>query len=239
MFQKIKNGVKRVLFSVLPSSTVLMFHHIDDGNIITKSGCRLKKEEFINLLDSGIPFISIDEYVRFHLSRKNPCTVTFDDGLQDVYRVAYPELKKRGIPFTVFVVTDFLDQEGYISSEELLVMANDPLVTIGSHGTTHKILRGMKKEEQRSELLDSKKKLEEKTGKIIRYFAYSHGQYDETTLNILEAEKCYDFAFSAANGVTNHITQKDIFTLPRLNIESDLENYQIDKKHIARLKQLL
>lgn len=94
-------------FDFLPSSTVLMFHHIDDGNIIVRSGCRLSKKSFVDILDSGISFISAEEYTQFVFSWKNPCLITFDDGLKDVYRVAYPELKKRNIPFTVFIVTDF------------------------------------------------------------------------------------------------------------------------------------
>ena len=161
-----KRLIKKMAFDFLPSSTVLMFHHIDDGNIIVRSGCRLSKKSFVDILDSGISFISAEEYTQFVFSWKNPCLITFDDGLKDVYRVAYPELKKRNIPFTVFIVTDFLDQEGYLSSKELQVLADDPLVTIGSHGTTHKILHGMDEAEQRMELLDSKHILEEKTEKV-------------------------------------------------------------------------
>jgi len=166
-----KRLIKKMAFDFLPSSTVLMFHHIDDGNIIVRSGCRLSKKSFVDILDSGISFISAEEYTQFVFSWKNPCLITFDDGLKDVYRVAYPELKKRNIPFTVFIVTDFLDQEGYLSSKELQVLADDPLVTIGSHGTTHKILHGMDEAEQRMELLDSKHILEEKTGKSVWLFA--------------------------------------------------------------------
>ena len=160
-----KRLIKKMAFDFLPSSTVLMFHHIDDGNIIVRSGCRLSKKSFVDILDSGISFVSAEEYTQFVFSWKNPCLITFDDGLKDVYRVAYPELKKRNIPFTVFIVADFLDQEGYLSSKELQVLADDPLVTIGSHGTTHKILHGMDEAEQRIELLDSKHILEEKNRK--------------------------------------------------------------------------
>lgn len=236
---RVKQLIKKMVFDILPSSTVLMFHHIDDGNIIERSGCRLNKNEFVNILDSGISFISAEEYTQFHWSRQNPCVVTFDDGLKDVYRVAYPELKQRGIPFTVFVVTDFLNQEGYISVEELQILANDPLVTIGSHGTTHKILCGMDKKEQRVELLDSKRILEEKIGKRVCLFAYSHGQFDNVTLDLLQTEKCYDYAFSAGGGETNWITKKSNFTLPRLNMEDGLQSYRIYDGGHHRLKQVI
>lgn len=234
---RVKRIVKRCVFNILPSSSALMFHHIDDGQVTAKSGCILKKEAFINIIDSGISFISAEEYCQFHHNRKHPCMITFDDGLKDLYRVAYPELKKRGIPFTVFVVTDFLDQDGYISTDELRILADDPLVTIGSHGTTHKILCGMDKEEQWAELVDSKRILEEKIGKRVWLFAYSHGQFDNVTLNLLRTEKCYDYAFVAGGGETNWITRKSVFTLPRLNMENNLENYIISGEKRACLRQ--
>lgn len=235
---RVKQLIKKMAFYFLPSSTVLMFHHIDNGNIIVKSGCRMKLKSFVDILDSGVSFISAEEYTKFRLSWQNPCMITFDDGLKDIYDVAYPELKRRNIPFTVFIVTDFLDKEGYISSKELQLLANDPLVTIGSHGTTHKILRGMSEAEQRLELLESKHILEKITGKRIWMFAYSHGLYDNTTVDILRAERCYDYAFSAGGGETNLITKKSVYTLPRLNMEDGLQDYYIDSRY-PRLKQVL
>ena len=232
----IKKAIKKIVFASLPCTTALMFHHIDDGNVIEKSGCRLQKDAFLRILDSGIPFISMEEYLQFPLSRRNPCTITFDDGLKDVYRVAYPELKKRGIPFTIFVVTDFLDAEGYISTDELLELAADPLVTIGSHGVTHDILKGMPYEKQKSELVDSKKCLEKLIGKPVQYFAYSHGQFDGTTLEILRKEKCYDCAFAAGGGITNRVTRKSSFTLPRINCEDGLNTFHVVRQtNCARL----
>ena len=112
-----------------------------------------------------------------------------------------------------------------MSSKELQVLADDPLVTIGSHGTTHKILHGMDEAEQRMELLDSKHILEEKTGKSVWLFAYSHGQFDDTTLRILQTEKCYDYAFAAGGGETNWITKKTNFTLPRFKYGGGLTEF--------------
>src|ERR1700737_1060186 len=40
----------------------------------------------------------------------NFAVVTFDDGLENIIENALPELKKRGIPATLFIVTDTLGQ---------------------------------------------------------------------------------------------------------------------------------
>ena len=207
--QRLKKAARINLFCLLPSTTVLMFHHIDDGCINIKSGCKLSKESFLSILDSGIDFISMEEYAKFDFSAKNSCVITFDDALSDVFRVAYPELKKRRIPFTVFVITDFLNNDGYISDSELLEMAADPLVTIGSHGVTHEVLSGMSEEKQ---LLD---------------FAYSHGLFDKTSLNILKEKSCYRLAFVAGGGVTNRFSSADHYILPRVDCEDGLETFKI------------
>lgn len=225
--QRLKKAARINLFCLLPSTTVLMFHHIDDGCINIKSGCKLSKESFLSILDSGIDFISMEEYAKFDFSAKNSCVITFDDALSDVFRVAYPELKKRRIPFTVFVITDFLNDDGYISDSELLEMAADPLVTIGSHGVTHEVLSGMSEEKQLLELLQSKEILQNLIGKEVHYFAYSHGLFDKTSLNILKEKSCYRLAFVAGGGVTNRFSSADHYILPRVDCEDGLETFKI------------
>ena len=54
---RVKQLIKKMAFDFLPSSTVLMFHHIDNGNIIVKSGCRMKIKSFVDILDSGVSYI--------------------------------------------------------------------------------------------------------------------------------------------------------------------------------------
>ena len=222
-----KKLLKKIFYS-LPASYTLMFHHIDDGKIIKKSGCVLDKDSFIKIVDSGLDFISIDELFNTSIKKRNKCVVTFDDGLQDVYRIAYPELKNRGIPFTIFIVVDFLDTYGYITTEELCEMAKDPLVTIGSHGMSHDVLKGMDPKQQEKEILCSKNVLENILNRQIKYFAYSHGQYDDSTLSILRKSKCYDYVFGVSGYPTNIYTKSWKYYLPRLNCENGQSHFYVD-----------
>lgn len=225
----IKKITKKLLYegSILPVNHVMMFHHIDDGNIVKKSNCVLKYSSFIEFIDSGLEFISIAEYINFKYENRNKCVITFDDGLEDVYRVAYPELKKRNIPFAIFIVTDFLDKEGYIGREELIEMSTDPLVTICSHGVTHQLLSGMDEYQQVVELEESKKILEQIIQKPVNYFAYSHGKYDNETLKLLRENDWYDFAFGVQSLPTNSITKSWKWHLPRINFDNNGMRYQI------------
>src|ERR1043166_7728210 len=99
--------------------------------------------------------------------------VTFDDGYRSVIENALPELKKREIPSTLFIISDALgkaphwltdprDSDWYgpvITADELKVISGD-LVPIGSHTATHPMLPTLSAEEARRELSQSRVQLE-------------------------------------------------------------------------------
>ena len=118
--------------------------------------------------------------------------VTFDDGYISVMENASPELKKRGIPFTVFVPTGSWGQrpewvrspdhpfwnERVVSKEELRAWAAEPLLTIGSHTVHHRNLLKLTPEEASRELVDSKTELEAVLGRPVELFSFPHGAHD-------------------------------------------------------------
>lgn len=199
----------------LPSSYVLMLHHVTDAPEVVKSSCLLNTEAFQRFIDLNKNYVPVDEIVK-----KPSCggvAVTFDDGLEDLYTIAYPFLKSRGIPFTAFIVTGFLDTPGYITTQQLLEMSADALVTIGAHGVNHGTLTGLSSAEKKTELVQSKKNLEELTGKPVRYYAYSHGQYDT---EVLKTARIYNAAFSTSERPHNFVSACSRYTIPRFNIDS-------------------
>lgn len=215
MFKELKKIAKKILYSI-PSSTILIFHHISDNPPVCKSGCKLSYDKFTGLLEGFDNYATLTKVVEKPSERH--IAVTFDDGLKDVYETAYPFLKERNIPFTVFIVTDFLDTEGYITTENLKELAADGLVTIGSHGVTHKNLNSLSTEEQKAELTESKRIIESIIGKPVNAFAFSHGQYNKDTLRLTND---YDYGFSTRQLPLNCITEINHKTLPRFNVDSN------------------
>jgi len=65
--------------------------------------------------------------------------ITFDDGYADNLHIAAPLLIERGIPFTVFVTSDFIryHERGFLSVDELKQLAQQPGVIIGAHSSSH------------------------------------------------------------------------------------------------------
>ena len=88
------------------SSAVLMFHHLSLKPNIDCSGCKISEKNFKNIIKKYLFYTNLENLVIKREKKK--VAITFDDGLADVYNIAYPFLKENKIPFTIFIVTDFL-----------------------------------------------------------------------------------------------------------------------------------
>lgn len=213
----VRKIAKKLIYHTLPASHIMMFHHITAQPDVQKSGCLIDHERFKEIvLRYKDHYATLDEVVKG--KKKNKIAITFDDGLSDLYTMAYPFLKEHSIPFTAFILTDMLDTPGYITTEQLQSLSKDPLVTVGSHGVTHRIFTELSYDQKVYELAESKKILQKLTGREIEYFAYSHGQYNKETLKLVK--KQYEYAVSTKGFPLNILTGRK-YLLPRLNIEEE------------------
>lgn len=155
---------------------ILMFHHISDEYVDTIDCCKCKVDRFreiVELVQKSYEIISI-ENIYNRTSHKKYAVITFDDGCFDAYNNAFPYLLEHNIPFTVYVVSDFVDKEGYLGVDELKNLAKNPLVTIGYHTKSHPLLIRVK--HLREEMYSHKHELEEIIEKKIDHFAFPYGK---------------------------------------------------------------
>jgi peptidoglycan/xylan/chitin deacetylase (PgdA/CDA1 family) len=171
--------------------------------------------KFIKLIDSYDCYAPLLNVI-LHPWKKR-IALTFDDGLEDVYAIAYPYLKEKKIPFTIFIITDFLNTPGYITKEQLLEMSENPFVTIGSHGITHKVLPDISSTDKRYEIHESRQILSKLVKRDIVFFAYSHGQYDKESLKYANE---YKYCLSVLGRPLNVITGLKHTIIPRFNVEN-------------------
>jgi peptidoglycan/xylan/chitin deacetylase (PgdA/CDA1 family) len=108
-------------------------------------------------------------------------SLTFDDALESVYTLAMPEMEKRGMTATVFVIADLIGKSyGGISvmNERMLRSLSAKGWEIGSHTLTHPNLMGLSDSEVVTELRNSKSRLQSITSTKVTSFAYPFGAYD-------------------------------------------------------------
>ena len=110
--------------------------------------------------------------------------VTFDDGYKDNLYTAAPILIDYGIPFTVFVTAGFLGDASnvFLSENELKLLSDMPGVTIGSHGMTHSRLTRLDDRRLMAELLESRARIEDITGKKVEMLSYPMGKMDSRVI---------------------------------------------------------
>lgn len=137
--------------------------------------------------------------------------LTFDDGYANHADVALPLLETYRAPAVFFVTTqhvrdpaDWLpavrsrqlgplppelrrDLFDGMSAEQLRAVAASPLVTIGSHTVSHPFLTRLADADLARELTESKRYLEDATGRAVDLFAYPTGDYDRRTLAAVRA----------------------------------------------------
>jgi peptidoglycan/xylan/chitin deacetylase (PgdA/CDA1 family) len=99
---------------------ILMFHRVcPEQEMISAPGLspiEVSVEQFNRLLDffetKKYQFLSLDKVLENLLARRQTrfVSITFDDGYLDNKTIAYPILKKRNIPFAIYVTNSFPDR---------------------------------------------------------------------------------------------------------------------------------
>lgn len=208
---------------------IIMYHHIRDyDNPDDKIGTNLSVSptKFAETLDyiknSGYTTITFKDLITEKLPSK-PIILTFDDGYQNFYDNAYPEIVKRDMKAVVFVITGFINKSGYMTQDQIKTAANKG-IEIGDHTINHIDLSKASYDKAELEISNSKKTLESILETKIVSFCYPAGKYSADTENIVE-NAGLDFAVTTKNGITNF---SDFYALNRYRANKDTNlNYYL------------
>lgn len=193
---------------------ILIYHYVeyvkDKGDTIRQSLAITPytfEEEVKTLADDGYTFMTNAELADA-LSGKTPLptkpiVLTFDDGYRDFYTDVYPILKKYHAKATVYVISGFLGYPNNMSAWQVGEIADDGLVEIGAHTVNHAWMKGLPQTELAYEVGQSKKTLEELTGKPVVSFAYPYGAFDVPAIETL-AVAGFTSAVSAVPGIDQY-----------------------------------
>lgn len=136
-----------------------------------------------------IPLRELYEYVAGHRQSlpRNAVVITIDDGWRSTYTEVFPELKRRGFPFTVFLYPQIIGQTSHAMTWKQVREMSSAGVDVQSHSFSHPFLTqrrhsGLSDTEYAAwlqrELVESKRILEKETGRTISFIAYPYGDYD-------------------------------------------------------------
>lgn len=198
---------------------IIAAHHVTDNEPLIYS-CIISKEGFKGYVKDK-RFVAVNTAFKSIAKYSGSYILTVDDALDDLYTEIYPVCKANGIPFTAFISIDLIDKDGYITTEQLVEMSKDPLVTIGSHGCTHIKLNECDDDQARYEIMESKRKLERIIGKEIFAYAYSNGVASKRDIKLVK-KAGYRYAFGVIPRNCNIIfLMLDRFLLPRYNLDNN------------------
>lgn len=198
-----------------------MYHRINQPD--PASSLIVSPETFLRQIDwlekKAFRFLSLDEVVDhpMRVSLWEPSVaLTFDDGFRDNYENALSILVRRRRNAALFVVVDWVGRADFLNWNEIRELA-DSGITIGSHSLSHRWLPDISDaKELRSEVFDSKRKIEDEIGKEIGHFCYPVGGVNERVAE--EVRKAgYRAAWVAGASPTVSITDK-LFCLRRIKV---------------------
>lgn len=199
---------------------ILMLHWIEDAPINNdKEPYRISVFQFKTLLSylKQKRTIKLSDWEK----ENNFYAITIDDVPESFYYNAYPLLREFGIPFTIFINTTLLGKEGYITEEQLILMSQCDLCTIGSHGVNHCEFAFLTPQKIKEEFYDSKKYLESIIGREVTLFAFPYGTYYACGYrNKNLALDVYKYAFGTIPcPISKPLFLKKYF-LPRINVNT-------------------
>jgi peptidoglycan/xylan/chitin deacetylase (PgdA/CDA1 family) len=108
----------------------------------------------------------------------------FDDGNASDVTIVLPELLRRNLRASFFVLGSKLGAPGYLDTQGVRELSRRGM-TIGTHGMRHCDWRTLGDEELEAEIADSTRVLQEITGRPVEIAACPFGSYDRRVLRVL------------------------------------------------------
>lgn len=178
-----------------PALTVIGWHRVDAMGVGLSTAVS-DFEAHLDVLEHwGARVLALEEAVDLLLVGALPeraVCLTFDDGYASVVETAWPLLRKRGMPASLFVVPDYLAggrtfswDRGDVTRDEFRLATSDELVLahrdglhLGSHTMTHPWLPGLSDADVERELRESREVISDLVGETVTTLAYPTGGWN-------------------------------------------------------------
>ena len=232
------------------SGIVILEYHRISKSISPEDVHSIYPEEFHSqieyLINNGYKIVSLPEVVNLlsmgYNKNEKIIALTFDDGHKDNIKYAYPILKKFNVQATMFVLSDYVGEKGWLdkignlnikkvkdgqwwdllSWDELLEIKDH--FWIEAHGKSHRRMSTLSKEKIHEELLDPIAVIEEKLNIRSTVFCYPFGDYNDDVIKETKSLG-YAGACSTIKGV-NEAFKTDLWKLKRNEVGRGITKVQ-------------
>lgn len=215
-------GVRRMAGS--RGLTIVGWHRVDGVSEGLSTGIDDFRRHLDVLAEWGATVLPLEQAVAALAAGTLPdraVALTFDDGYASVVERAWPVLRERGLPATLFAVTDYLSGDQRfawdrhepehdrhrLSRADELVAAADEGLHIGSHTVTHPWLPGLDPDRLERELVDSRATLEDLLGRPVTSLAYPTGGWSPA-VRAAAAAAGYEVAITVDRGLNTRRTPR-------------------------------
>lgn len=147
-----------------------------------------------------------------------PVVLTFDDGYVSYYQNALPLLKQHQWPATLFVITGFVGERGYMTWDQVREAASAG-TELGAHTINHPSLDLLKGDRLVREVAGSRRVLQQETGRSIDFFCYPAGKLSDEVLRVVR-EAGFVGAVTTKWGLTD--ASQDPYRWDRIRINKGL-----------------
>lgn len=213
--------------SISQGAVILQYHHVSESTPRITSATVEEFTSHLNWLDmNGFEVIPLNQLVEQIKSKQlNPsaqlAVITFDDTGSSVCETAWPILKERQLPFTVFINTAIMltPNPSQCSWEALKAMQGSGLMTVANHSHNHLHMINYKDYDSKrqwaatmkEEITAAQTVLKDKLNVTTGLFAYPYGEYNQDLQKIV-AELGY-VALGQQSGAIG--PESDLTALPR------------------------
>lgn len=151
---------------------------------------------------------------------------TFDDGYADNLWYAAPVLGKLGVKPLIFLTVNYIgtvdifrrykdkEKDRFLNWREVGEMSAEGVV-FGSHSLSHPHLTQVDDGTLRAEVAESKKIIEDRTGRPVNFFCCPYGDFDERVIVALQGAGYLGAVVTPGVG---KMVKKSVYTLPRTGV---------------------
>ena len=174
------------------------------------------KEHIDLILDANLTFYHPKDFVNdFDVPKKEKkILLTVDDAFQSFYDNAWPYLKKNKIPFVLFVSTEPVGNNGYMSWDQIIEIERSDFGVIGHHSHSHDYLIDKSEDVFLNDIKTSNLIFKKKLGYVPTLFSYPFGEYSGFMRDYISQN--FKIAFGQHSGIID--VNKNKFELPRFPI---------------------